>query len=470
MKILQTLVIAAVGLITANFASATTTIYIVGSNGDRGATLTGIANILTGDWYFRGNQGNASKVSGVSTNWTSTGAQGSNYGVFNGTYGGVNVVVKTSFIGAAGAVAAVAAHDQVNNPNATPRFTVSNGTDSVTVVDLYDPTVNAQQGTDYELHTANFGLSTNFQATTPYNGTFNGQVYDALTQETVGISPLIFIASAGFPAGKNLTTQLAQLLWSTGALPLSYFTGDWVNGDQNKIVYALGRNTDAGQRYGTYAEFGLGAQAVVNVFKPVITPSSQTTTNNIVSGGTVATHDRWPAENVGGVASPLGSGGFQTGANLAPFLTATLLPAAYKTTYLDPDLGQNVDTYPNATAGYYIGYLTPSDALSRVLDINSSGVVQNNISAGNRGVVLSWNGVSYDFAAGNNLKNGQYTAWLYNRLLKRIPDGLDATTSAFYTSLKSQISTSTATSGGGLKDDTSVKVKKTVDGGLVTSK
>lgn len=464
--LLHTLKILALGLMTLGVASADT-IYIVASNGDRQATQTAIANLLTtgGNWTYAGNQGSANRTGGTTTGLSN--ATGSNYGTWNGTFNGSNIIIKTSYIGAAGAVAAIAAADQVNNPVAKVRFPVSNG--SGTVIDLYRTSPAPVEGTDYELHTADFGLSTNFQATTPYNGTYNGFVYNALTEETVGISPLVFVASPGFPAGKSLTTQIAQLLYSTGAIQLSYFTGDWTNGDQNKIVYALGRNTDAGQRYGSYAEFGLGAQATVKVYQPAVTGT--TTTNGIVWGGTANTHQLWPAETVSGVSSPLGSGGFVTGANLAPTLTTTLAQAAYRSTYFDEDLGQNVDLYPNATAGYYIGYLTPGDALSRVLDKTSAGADVGNIPSQNEGVLVGWNGVSYDYASGGtNLKNGLYTAWLYNRLIKRNPDGLGTQAAALYSSLKTQISTVTATQGGGLLDDANVKVKKTVDGGLVTKK
>ncbi|MCX6970882.1 MAG: hypothetical protein NTV93_12145 [Verrucomicrobia bacterium] len=465
MKLIKMLAIAAAIITTAGLASAQTFIYIVGSNGDRQATQTAIANLLTpnGNWTFSGSGGNANRTGATTTGLSN--AQGSNYGAWNGTFNSTNVVIKTSFIGASGAVAALAAADQVNNPVAKVRFPISTGTG--TVIDIYGTSPAPVQGTDYELHTADFGLSTNFQATTPYNGTFNGWVYNTLTAQQVGISPLLFIASPGFPAGQNLTTQLAQLLWNAGALPLSYFTGNWTGGDQNKIVYAIGRNTDAGQRYGTYAEFGLGAQAIVKQYQPAIT--GQSVTGGVTSGGTANTHQLWPQETVSGVTSPLGSGGYVTGSNLAPTLTTRLAQAAYRSTYFDEDLAANVDLYPNATAGYYIGYVTPGDALPRVLDKNAAGVDQGKIAAGDEGVQLSWNGVSYDFANAN-VKSGKYTAWLYNRLLKRNPDGLAATALALYNGLATEISTNTATQGGGLIDDATVKVKKTVDGGLVTGK
>jgi hypothetical protein len=70
-----------------------------------------------------------------------------------------------------------------------------------------------------------------------------------------------------------------------------------------------------------------------------------------------------------------------------------------------------VAQYPDATAGYYIGYLTPGDASSRVLS--------NSIPAENRGVALSFNGVDNTTA---NIQSGRYSLWVYNRALRRAGD------------------------------------------------
>jgi hypothetical protein len=467
MNPIKTLALGALALLSATSAWADSTIYIVASNGDRQATQQAIANrlALNGDWTFRGNSGNADRTSGTTTGLSN--ATGSNYGAWHGTFNSETVIIKTSFIGAAGAVAALSAADQVNNPVAKVRFAFSNGVTG-TVIDLYRVSPVPVEGTDYELANATLGLSTNFQATTPYNGTYNGNVYNALDQVTVGISPLVYLASPGFPSGLNLTTQLAQRLWNVGSLPLSSFTGNWTNGDQNKIVYALGRNTDAGQRYGTYAEFGLGAQAQVKVWQPTYS-TQPTTVNSIISGGIVGSHALWPAETVSGVDSPLGSGGFVTGANLAPYLTTTLGSDAYRGKYFDEDAQDFLFQYPNATAGYYIGYLTPGDALPRVLGQNNASPYTSTGNVATPGVILSWNGVAYDFDNAN-VKSGRYTAWVYNRILRRTSPALTGSALALYTALKAEISTVTATQGGGLIDDTNVKVKKTVDGGLVTPK
>ena len=152
----------------------------------------------------------------------------------------MNVVIKTSYLGALGAVATVAG-------NTTIRYVAGDGTGSTA---LADPNLGVTEGVDYELSTADFGFSTNFQSTSPFQGVYQSVTYSTLQEDVVGVSPLGFYASPGFPtSAANITTQQAQLLYSTGVASLALFTGDFAN-DSNKLVYAIGRNTDAGQRFG----------------------------------------------------------------------------------------------------------------------------------------------------------------------------------------------------------------------------
>jgi len=144
---------------------------------------------------------------------------------------------------------------------------------------------------------------------------------------------------------------------------------------------------------------------------------------------------------------------------LAPVLTARLGVNAYKGRFVNDDTPEEDFLNPKATAGYYIGYLTPGDAGSRVV----GGVVPSN----DRGVSLSFNGVPL---TEDNVKNGTYTAWLYNRILLPaggLPTGVKAN---FAEALRVQISTVDAVAGGGLKNDDTVFVKRSTDGGDVVSK
>lgn len=465
MKLRNLIAFGALAAIASQTASALTIIHIASSNGDRQPTQTAISKILSlgGNWSYQGTGAVASFVSSSNTTTNLSGAVGSNFGVWNGTYNGENVIIKTSYIGAVGAIATVAGNTNV-------RYVKADGTGGVA---LTDPTsASAVLGTDYENSTADFGFSTNFQSTSPFQGTYDGITYSSLVEDVVGVSPLGFYASPGFPkTAANITTQLAQLLYTTGVLPLSLFTGDHDN-DSQKFVYALGRNTDAGQRFGAYTEVGLGTTASVKVWQPVIT--GQTTSGTTVFGGTATRHIPWPEETVSNLFSSEGNGGFPTGATLAAPLTSVLGPDAYKSHYTTAD-GDEVTLKPAATAGYYIGYLTPGDALTRVL--GQSGAV----TEGNRGVALSYNGVKLhnDFngptATVNTaaLQGGQYTAWVYNRLIRK--PGSPSTSTAntvgkLADALKTQITTVDAVQGGGLLNNAAFKVKRSTDGGLVVPK
>ncbi len=438
MKLLKTLAIAAVTLATASYASAVD-IYIVGSNGDRSATQKGILNKLgaTGSWFFRGDKGSTDSA----TPSTNNNALNSNFGVWTGTFNSQSVKIKVSFIGAAGAVFALAGNNQV-------RFVANNGTGSGTLTSPY--ATGAVLNTDYILANANFGFSTNFQETTPYNG----GSFDTLVTETVGVSPIVFVASPGFP-GDNLSTQLAQNLYSSGSLPASLFTGN--SADVNKIVYAIGRNTDAGQRYAAYSEIGLGTAAAVSVWQPTLSGQITDPTTSIKYGGTVTSHKLWPIETVSGVDSvSRGNGGYDSGGNLAPQLTVTGFSA---NPIKGRDTGSptpNFEPYPSATAAYYIGYITAGDYNTRIVPFSPTSVL------------LKYNGVTYSAAA---VRNGQYTSWVYNRILAR-SDGVgleDGTTSLFHDAIRDEILNTTATENGGILLST-LNVERLADGGLVTPK
>ena len=76
-----------------------------------------------------------------------------------------------------------------------------------------------------------------------------------------------------------------------------------------------------------------------------------------------------------------------------------------------------------------------------------------------------------DLDSDDAVRNGQYTAWVYNRILKRSDDvGVtDATISAFHDDLRDVITSTTATQNGGILVST-LNVERFADGGLVTPK
>ncbi|RYD23869.1 MAG: hypothetical protein EOP88_02410 [Verrucomicrobiaceae bacterium] len=462
MKLKSLFVIGALSAVVSSGLNAQTTIRISASNGDRGPTQTAISNILT-NWTFQGVNGVAASGGSISN------ATGSNYGVWRGTFAGQTVIVKVSYSGALAGISAVASLPQIEQ-----RYVAANGDGGVAVL---DPTKSDTPANQIENATADFGFSTNFQSTSPFNGTYNTKFYDTLVEEVVGVSPLGFYASPGFPvSAANITTQQAQLLYTTGALQLSYFTGNVA--DETSIVYAIGRDTNAGQRFGAYTEIGLGTSSLVKVWQPQNITSENTSFNGIPFGGDVGNHVPWPAELVGGVQSPTGAGGFSTGASLAPTLTRRITG----TTAIKGGATPQTQLYPTATAAYYIGYLTPGDALTRVLGVGNSTVTplyDGGPNEASRGVALNYNGVALHNAVNgnaatvnlNNVRSGRYTAWLYNRILKTTTfDNLPSTNvkKAFADALEDRIKNNDATVGGGIKIDNSFRVERLTDGGQVT--
>lgn len=451
MKAFKTLALGALALaaVPAFAQVPVTTIRIVASNGDRTATQTAISNLLDDGWKYQGVGGAVADGGTLST------ATNSNFGAWNGTYAGQPVIIKTSFSGALAGIAAVAG--QINQ-----RFVATDGTGGTAVPNP----LTSSNSADYETARADFGFSTNFQSTSPFNGLFQEVTYSPVIEQIVGISPLGFYASPGFPGSPsnpkagyvpNITTALARQLYETGSVRLAQFTGDWVN-DRNKIVYAINRNTDAGQRFGALLEVGFNTSSQVTAWFPTV--SGVISADGLTYGGTVTSHQLWPvAQQPGTFAVPLGSGGYSSGALLAQNLTVALGPDAYRGKFKNEE-NQDDFLFPDAEAGYYIGYLTPGDANNRVLGKDGK------LPQIYRGVALRYNGVENTT---ENVKNGSYTAWLYNRILKP-QTGLEDIKLTFADALRDRIATADAPSGGGLFDDETVKIQRFTDGGLVVPK
>lgn len=471
MKISHSTLIGLAGLASSLVAGAQTTIYFSASNGDRNATQVAIARTLT-NWSYQGLSGSITGAGGPSQASNDT-FRTSNFGTWNGTWNGQNVIIKTNYAGALAGIAAVA--DQTIQV----RFDPTNGLGGTAIP--ANP-LTATNPAQYIESTVDFGLSTNFQSTSPFNGEYNGRTYNAVKQIPVGISQLGFYGSPGIPID-NITTQQAKLLYDTGAVPLSIFTGNWSNGDEHKWIYALGRNTDAGQRFSAQLEIGrsglgfqyawqsnpapaAGGTANVPLIEspvgsgnwvpnPAHDPSKSFVIGTSTIGGVVADHRQWNNgvdETNSGITA---SGGHNSGANLAVALTAKLGPTAYK------------KADPAATAGWYIGYITPGDANATLLGIGQGAARP----ADTKGVALKFNGIEN---TADNVKNGRYTLWLYNRILTPLagvapkPGDPSPTFRAdFVTALSNRIKIDVATQQGIALNDANLKVFRQADGGPV---
>lgn len=398
MNSIKNLLIGAAGLALISSASAQTVIHIAGSNGDRAATTQAILNLLSGTVTYAG---------------IASTATASNYSTFTGgSFNGTPVTVKTAFLGATGGIKAVAGSQTI-------RFLPNGATGTANTNPL-----NATNASQYEDAVPDFTTSTNFQSTSPYQDTYNGSFYISLSDTITGVLPLNFVASKNYPAD-NLTTAGAQALYLRGAIPLAFLTGS--SSDHNKTVFAVGRNTDAGQRYGAQAEIGIGVNAVVKQYQPTI------------SSGVATSQVLWPRETVSGVDSQFaGNSGYSSGANLVAALVVTLGPTAYH-------VGNS-----SATAGYYIGYLTPGDATTAV----AGGAV-----------VLKYNGIAYTAAA---VQEGQYTPWVYTHVLYD-PD-LAGTARDLADAIASEVTANTIVTPGGGILLSSMQVRRNAEGALITAK
>ncbi len=401
MKPFKPLLLGVASLALAQISSAAlpSVVRIVGSNGDRVATTQAILNLLTSPVFKAGNAGTATA---------------SNFSTITGTYAGQAITIQTAFIGATGGIKAVAGNEDV-------KFLPLSATGA--------SQSNPLTTSNFALAKADFAVSTNFQSTSPYLGDYNGTTYIELKETLTGIVALNFLGSNGFP-GDNITTPVAQILYKNGRLPLAFFTGS--SADRNKTVFALGRNSDAGQRYGVLGEIGLGVNATVKQYQPTTDASL-----------TVTSHALWPIETISGISSgALGNGGYNSGATLVAGLNVTLSAAAYQ-------VGN-----ASATAGYYVGYLTPSDAATALAHATKPAKL------------LKYNGVTYSQTA---LEEGQYSAWVYTRVLYDPElEGTDIGDFADAVATEVKDHTIDITGSGGIKL-VNVKVRRTKDGAAPTA-
>ena len=104
----------------------------------------------------------------------------------------------------------------------------------------------------------------------------------------------------------------------------------------------------------------------------------------------------------------------------------------------------------NATAGYYISYLTPTDA--------------DGIALAHGGVELKWNGVPYST---QNIQEGKYTFWVYEHVFYNAATATaNGLAKQFADALANQIKTVDASVAGIFLD--TVQVSRQAEGALVT--
>ena len=297
--------------------------------------------------------------------------------------------------------------------------------------------------------------SDTFQASTLFNGsqTFYGAVshgspftanYQTLTADLGnnpgGVEVYHWVVSPGAPSRfNNITTTQANLLYTLGSLPLSFFTGN--NSDEGTTVYALSRDAGSGARTVALAEIGVqppGTNAFINSFVPAITTGTGTLdSQGDVIGGTITAVNQAPAGTVPstGIYEPAGDTGF---ASFGTSLNGGSV-ADSSTSSLNIGLLQAITATPPA-GSLFVTYLDNDD---------TNEALQNGVSGAGSATtgakLLSYNGVTATTTDGVNdavVSEGQYTFWSYESFLA--PSTQSSTSASFETLVEAQFPTFSA--------------------------
>lgn len=182
----------------------------------------------------------------------------------------------------------------------------------------------------------------------------------AADNNPVGVVTFVWICSTNAPAGlTGITPQLAQAQWvGSGTLQASVYTG---NPADTVLIKATGRDPDSGTRLTALAESGIGVNSGIYQFD-------------------VSTGNAYTQQVVNGITFTAGNGGEASGGTLAG----------------------KIATASTNNLGPYITYVSAADAKTPV----AAGLVRQ----------LAYNGVAYST---NAVKEGSYTFWSYEQLLKK---------------------------------------------------
>jgi hypothetical protein len=258
----------------------------------------------------------------------------------------------------------------------------------------------------------------------------NASVFNTptLSDTIVGVVQFRWVTNEGSPI-TNITPQQARVLYSSGELPLSFFTGNTT--DVATKVYAFGRDPDSGTRVTAFAEPGLGTNPTVVQYKPT------------VSSGAMTEIYPYPATTLFGIPLVTGNSGESSGSTLASFMGATSASVPVRAS-----TGFTTGQVPAAQI-YAIAPLGTSDAATAV----TAGAIN-----------IAYNGVNPAVGAplANAIKNGSYHFWSY---LHCMHNGLNDTEGklSFYNTLTSTLITTDA---GGIKLS-EMAVQRFSDGGNI---
>jgi hypothetical protein len=409
-KLLITGILALLGL--AHFASAQTAIYLSGAPATRKIWNLAILDTLENTY------GNS--ASNLHEYFTGSAYSTANQIVITGgTVGGNAVTIYGSWTGSTGGNQSVA-----NTPPATI---------AALKVGYIDLTQTSGTGSTATSNTNNFeypqvNLSDTQQTTIPFNGTTSvtspTTSYVTLNEAPTtspAVTGFVFVANKGAPASiNNLTTNLAQVLFTNGQVPLALFSGS--ASDEGPQVYAVGRDIASGARYVLLAETGIGtanSDSLVQ-YEPAVTSGTITNiSSNLATSGTI------------NLIPPItGNGGYPSFSAVETVLSAVS---------------------SGTSVGYIVTYVTDTDAVTA----EAAGAT-----------ALNWNGVPYSVSG---IQQGQYSFWSYLHVYYNNTSNYIQTnfplSKTFADALALDLKTDT---NDGAILASSLKVTREYDGGLIT--
>ena len=388
----------------------TTTVDIVGATAFRAAAHTAIMNSFTSvtGYAHSGTAGNAGKASRAT---------------YKGTFPGITgtTVIRVSWTGSVEGVRSLVSSKALAD-TFIPDSTVTTGEAAGVTA-----TVSASK-------TAVLAFSDVAQVNTPYKT-------PALKGGPVGVIVFAPVINKGAESEiTNVTSQQLRQILKNGNIPESMLTG---NTTSNGTIYLTGRNDGSGTRVAFLMETGHGAanavkQYVINsqtstasLDTPVLAP---TTANATVYGANYVLSTDFTTKAVAG------NGGYNSGGAIAAWMKL-----------------------PSAGDYNIVSWLGTSDAITAY-------------SSGSGGRVLSYNGEKLDgVSAGtwtdadrNKIRLGKYSAWTFENLFYKSTLSATSAGKKVYDALVAAIPANIGTAG--VANDSSFKVTRTTDGGVIAPK
>jgi hypothetical protein len=417
---------AAAGL--ANVASAQTTVIdITGATAFRNA-----ASLAIRDSY-------STTPAVVQYGYTGTAFTAATNQIFKGTYPGITgtTIIRTFWSGSTEGARDVVGDLTVNSYLPTTASVSTAGTPSLTGA--------TAPGTP-ELYFTDVGIE---------NTVYSPSGVNASDDTRVGAIVFSFIknhASSAFNGLTNVTSQQWRAMLSPavlGRVQLSQFTG--LDTDDNKFVYATGRNDFSGTRTVYMLESGYGAANLVNQWKIFSNTTNVMTTIQLWPAGdnTPGNDNRSLQWTLG--ADIEGNGGYFSGGVLRDNMDNTSPSVDVKA----PD-GSIIESAKDVCMVAWLGNGDATTAIS------------------NGAVALTYNGVGYTPATPISpadkakIQNGSYTGWSFERFYKSNEATGGTAANTVYTTVFAAILGGSGIGSAGLTMGEMSGVERTTDGGTVT--